>query len=453
MSCLAPNNPDVKGSGDSTHVAITGHNLKVVKPIENARSKHFCGICRTPGLTEVLDLGDMPLANRLRATKDGAEARYPLDLHYCTVCGNLQLSYMVPPNELYDDYLYVTPTSATLEAHTEYLIAQLSARGLTTNRSFLLEFGSNVGAFLARASDHFDRVLGVDPASKIAEIANNRGIPTLCGYFSDQTAESIVETHGKADVVVGRHCAAHNPDPNALIRAARTAISDDGILVLENAYALQTVLRREIGQIYHEHMYYFTVRSVRELLKRNGFRLIDLFEANAVHGGSVVFFATPDMSRPERPVVAQTIEREIQLIDSVALDNMRAQPEIWRRESSAFFAQMAARGQTVWLYGASAKAATFVNLVGLTATEAPYCVDSTPGKIGRFLPGTDIEVISEARALEDPPDYFLVTAWNYVDELIDKTRRYGNHHTGFAAAFPHIEIVDDPAVARHISAE
>jgi SAM-dependent methyltransferase len=400
-----------------------------------------CRICDSDNTRGVVDLGEMPLANKLKTAADAPEKRFPLAVKFCRDCGNLQLTHCVEASELYDDYLYITPSSATLEAHNLNLFYHMRAQGYLPDNAFLLEFGSNIGHFLKYAQSQVGRVLGIDPARAIVEMANARGVPTICDYFSPATAKAVAAEHGRASLVAGRHCAAHNPDPHALVTGARAALAGNGVFLMENAYGLNTILNGEIGQIYHEHMYYYTAWSVRELFARNGLDLIDLLYADAVHGGSMVFFGAPKGSRPIRPIVAATIAREQAILNDALLDLLPATLERWRTETRALLDRFRDSDRSVWMYGGSAKAATFINAVGITEDDIAYCADSTEEKIGRYLPGTGIQIRTEAEAIAARPDYYLVTAWNYRNELIQKVRAGGNLHSGFAVPFPEVQVI------------
>lgn len=400
-----------------------------------------CRICDAANVRSVIDLGKMPLANRLKPTPDTPEKRFPLAVEFCHDCGNLQLTHCVDAADLYDDYLYVTPSSATLEAHNVNLFYHMRAHGYLPEDAFLLEFGSNIGHFLSYARSQTGRVLGIDPARAIVEMAKARGVPSICGYFGPEIARRLSVEHGAADVVAGRHCAAHNADPHALVTGARLAMGPSGVFLMENAYGLNTILNGEIGQIYHEHMYYYTARSVQRLFARNGLELIDLFYADNVHGGSMVFFGAPEGTRPVRPIVAATIARETAILNDALLDLLPQTLERWRSETRALLDRFRAGGRSVWMYGGSAKAATFINAVGITETDIAYCADSTPEKLGRYLPGTGIEIRSEDEAIAARPDYYLITAWNYRNELIAKVRAGGNLHSGFAVPFPEVQVI------------
>ena len=213
-----------------------------------------------------------------------------------------------------------------------------------------------------------------------------------------------------------------------------------GVFLMENAYGLNTVLNHEIGQIYHEHMYYYTARAVQRLFALNGLELIDLMPTD-IHGGSMVFFGAAPGTRPVRPIVEATIARERAILTDPLFNLLPASLARWRAETRALLDRFRAGGRSLWLYGGSAKAATFVNAVGITAADVGFCADSTEGKIGRFLPGTGIEIRTEAEGIAARPDYYLVTAWNYRNELIGKVRAAGNAHSGFAVPFPEVQVI------------
>lgn len=404
-----------------------------------------CRICRSPART-ILDLGRMPLANRLRERLDQDEPKFPLALEFCAECGNIQLGYCVETSLLYDEYIYVTPNSPSLERHYANFVYHMRGRGYLPRDGFLFEFGSNVGHFLRHVRPSVGRILGLDPARVIANLAASQGVPTLCAYFGPETARTVAADHGRADVVVARHCAAHNADAHALVAGAALMLKPTGVFAMENAYGLNTVLNQEIGQIYHEHMFYFTASAVRRLFAAHGLDLVDLLFAADIHGGAMTFFGAPAGTRPIQPVVEATLAREDALLTDALFSLLPAALARWRGEVRELFDGFRRNGRSVWLYGASAKAATFVNAIGLTAEDAPFCADSSPAKVGRYMPGTGIKIVSEEEAIAAAPDYYLLTAWNYRDELMRKVRDAGNLRSGFAVPFPDVMVID-PAAA------
>ena len=398
-----------------------------------------CRICDAT-TTEILDLGSSPPANGLKKSAGDPEVAYPLVLEWCKRCGNVQLRDTLSAEELYRDYLYVTPQSSMLAAHYEYLSSYLLGNGYAYRDSFVVEPGSNAGYFLEHLRPKVGRVLGVDPARQISQMANDAGIPTVCDFFSVESANRIAAEHGKAQLVVARHCLAHNESPHEMVEAAKTLLSEDGHFVIENAYVLNTLENSEFDQIYHEHMFYYSIRSMKALLKRHGMRLVDVM-MTLVHGGSIVFVATSSSAATVNEAVDGYESRERLFLNQRAFSKFAARAHEVRDRLAELVGELVQEGRTVYTYGATAKGNTLLNFADLTSAEIPHCVDNTAMKQGLFLPQSNIEIISEEAATADPPDYYLLTAWNYQDEIITKVRRAGNFDSKFIIPIPFVRIV------------
>lgn len=398
-----------------------------------------CRICDSLTV-EVLDLGRMPPANSLKENPDDPETLYGLTLEWCRTCDNVQLRETLGIDELYRNYMYITPPSSMLTAHYAFLLEYLLASRFVGPASFVVEPGSNAGNFLAHIKDSVGRVLGVDPAATIAAMANQAGIPTIAQAFGREVAAGIRSEHGPADLVVARHCMAHNETPHEMMAAAASVMANDGVLVIENAYVVDTIENGEFDQVYHEHMFYFSIHSMQTLLKRHGMRLVDVV-MSLVHGGSIIFVAARGTSGSVRPSVRRYEARERQTLTSRTFDRFARRAREAREQLRELVDGLVDRSQTIFTYGATAKGNTLLNFTGLTRREIPYCVDSTPMKQGRFLPMSNIEVISEDAAAAHPPDYYLLTAWNYQDEIIGKVRHHGNYDTKFIIPIPYVRIV------------
>jgi len=377
----------------------------------------------------------------LLEVRDVEPRTFPLVLELCDDCGNLQLRDCLDAADLYRHYLYVTPDSPMLRQHYESLHAYLANGHYIRPDSFVLEVGSNAGLFLQFLQPRTAKVLGIDPATNICEMARASGIDTVCDFFAMDSARAIREQHGAPDLIVARHCMAHNADPHVMVSAAAELLTDDGHLVIENAYGLTTVENNEFDQIYHEHMFYFTIRSMKALLARNGMHLTGIFMA-PVHGGSIVFVAKK--ARPGDVVdvsVEQFSRREDDLLRPGTFERFSENAYAIKERLATLVEDLVAEQKSVWTYGATAKGNTLLNYVGLTHQQIGYCVDSTPIKQGKFLPKSGIRVVSEEEATASPPDFYLLTAWNYKQEVIEKVRRSGNNHTRFIIPVPHVHIV------------
>lgn len=398
-----------------------------------------CRICGDPTDT-VLDLGSMPAANRLKTSKQEEEPRYPLVLERCAGCFNLQLRDCVDENELYGHYLYLTPDSRALHAHNRLLVEHMFREGYASAGSFVLEIGSNVGRFLKHLQPHVRKVVGIDPAENVCRIARADGIETVCAFFAVDLAMQLEAAYGVPDVIVARHCCAHNKNPHRIIAGIKALLPENGIFIMENAYAPNTLLNNEFDQIYHEHMFYYAIRPVVKLLEMHDMRLVDIAMA-PIHGGSVVFFAAHATARSRvRESVRVHMNEEQAVLGDELLGRFVESVRAIRRDIRALVADLLGQGKTVWSYGATAKGSTLLNYIGLTDEHIRFCADSTPIKHGRFIPMANIEILPEEEAWKASPDYFLLTAWNYKDEIIPKVRAMGNARTKFIVPIPSVSV-------------
>ena len=398
--------------------------------------------CRICGATteEILDLGKTPPANSITTSPDVVLETYPLVLEWCVQCGNLQLRDCLASDDLYRNYLYVTPTSETLSKHYDYLQNYLASQHYITRDSFVLEVGSNAGLFLKHIKPRVGRVLGIDPAENICRLAVESGIDTICDFFSPESSRAIASQHGKPDLIVARHCFAHNCDPHPLIAGAATLLGDGGHLLIENAYALNTIENNEFDQIYHEHMFYFSIRSMSRLLSLHGMHLVDVV-MSLVHGGSAIFVARREADATVSESTEQYLTREAKFMTRAKLEQFATSTRAIGENLRSLINDLYGAGKSIFTYGATAKGNTLLNYVGLTRSVITACVDSTPLKQGKYLPQSGIPIISEEAGAAEPPDYYLLTAWNYKEEIIAKVRAGGNFHSKFIIPIPFVHIL------------
>jgi SAM-dependent methyltransferase len=405
---------------------------------ERGKISGRCRICG--GATSLLlDLGVMPPANWLMHAKEDPVEQFPLVLEACD-CGNFQLTDCLDAGTLYTTYSYTTPRSPSLTAHYARLIDHLAKGGHLSAETRVLEIGSNIGSFLEHIRPHVKSVLGVDPAQNIAKVANENGIPTIAEFFNREFAANHRELSGEADLVVARHCMAHNSDPYTILDGVTEILAPNGVLVIENAYAMATFENNEFDQIYHEHMFYFTVLAVARMLAGRGLKLVDVMTSE-IHGGSIACMAKRDTAaNAVSATVEQMIARERSLLSGGLAQRFADSAARIQSDLLALVRDLRSQGRSIYGYGATAKGATLLNSCGLTRDDIPYCADSTPTKQGRFVPKCGVEIVSEEWALANPPDVFLLTAWNYRDELVAKVRAAGLDRVQFIVPVPSVTI-------------
>ena len=383
-----------------------------------------------------------PPANSLLSKKEQKIEKYPLVLDFCENCNNLQLRDCLNIDDLYKHYYYITPQSTILNDHYEYLTKFLISRNYINSSSKVIEIGSNVGLYLDFLKPYVGSVLGVDPAKNITQIANRNGIPTICDFFNNKLANKILVSNGKADAIIARHCIAHNSSPHELLKGVKTLLSEDGAAIIENAYVLNTLENNEFDQIYHEHMFYYSIQSMSKALEMNGLQLQDVY-FSLVHGGSILFVAKHSKAfKEESDSLKKYLQYEKAILNNFMLDKFSSNVYKFKKDLKNLMISLKKNNPStnIYTYGATAKGNTLLNYVGLNQNHIKYCVDCTEIKQGKYLPGSNIQIVSEDFADQNPPTHFLLTAWNYKDEIIKKVRNKGNLDSAFIIPFPNLTI-------------
>jgi SAM-dependent methyltransferase len=404
---------------------------------------HGCRSCASDDLDVVLDLGLMPLSDGLQEPgfDRESEERYPLTLVRCHSCSLLQILETVDPSILFgEDYPYFSSFSDALVEHSRSNVEAIIERGELDENSLVVEIASNDGYLLQWFAKNGIPVLGIDPAPGPANAAVERGIPTICEFFVPELAERLVGEGRRADVIIGNNVLAHVPDQNAFVAAMATLLSPDGTIVMEFPYVRDLIEHGEFDTIYHEHGCYFSVTSVRELFRRHGLNLVRV-EHLSIHGGSLrVFF--------ERGGVVETMvgeylesEERAGMLDREYYERFAAQVADIRTELRAMLDRLILDGNRIAGYAAAAKGAILLNYCGIGHEQIEYIVDLNNHKQGLEMPGVAIPITGVEKLVDDPPDYLLVLAWNFKDEIMRQQSAFADHGGRFIVPIPKPVIV------------
>jgi novobiocin biosynthesis protein NovU/D-mycarose 3-C-methyltransferase len=418
---------------------------------ESARQVGECRVCGETDWQEVVSFGPMPLANGFPepATSYDDEPYFPLTLVSCRSCRLLSLTVVVDRSVLYRDYAYVTSDSQMIGDHMRYVARMCCERFEIPPGSLVVELGSNIGTQLMAFRDAGMKPLGVDPAENLAEIANTAGIQTLPDFFTGEAARSIRDTYGEARLILGRHVFAHIADLTDIIDGARQLLSPEGVFAIEVPYALDMLEKVEFDTIYHEHLSYFLVGTLRRLFERHGMRVFDVERLN-VHGGSIMIFvglADSPWPTSDRITELLALEETRGLADDAAYRDFAESVTRVRTELPALVRSLKAQGKTIAGYGASAKGNSILNACGLGRDELEFCSDTTDLKQGKVMPGTHIPVCTPQYAKAHAPDYYLLLAWNYADEIIRNERAFLEAGGGFILPIPNPRVVTAGSLA------
>lgn len=409
--------------------------------------------CRVCGedTKSFLPLGKMPLANsfldkriiaEIREGKSG-EARYPLELFFCQNCGMVQIGEILSPEKLFINYIYLASNSDTMKRHMEALVKRIKDNYLSDENSFVVEIGSNTGDLLKLFKTNGARVLGIEPAKNIAAMSNKNDIEAISVFFNEETARAVKKDYGTADVVIGRHVFAHIKDIDSAIKGARDLIGKDGVFVIEIPYLWDFIDRNEFDTVYHEHLSYFSVRTLKFLFSKYCMEIADVERAMDIHGGSIIVYVknrVSDAKSSKRVERLMELEREKGLHDFKTYTDFADRVFKFKDELVRFLKNLKSQGKRICGYGAPAKSTTLLNYCGIGNDILDFVVDNTPTKQGLYLPGSHIPICSDECVLREQPDYFLLLAWNFADEIIGKESEYIKRGGRFIVPIPSIHL-------------
>lgn len=405
-------------------------------------------MCDGTSLERYLDLGLHPPSDQfLPLEVAGAEpvTFYPLQVLLCHGCGLSQLGYVVPPEILYQrDYPYESSTTAAGRSHfTAFAEAVSKSFGLGA-ADLAVDVGSNVGVLLAGFQKMGLRVRGVDPAANIARIAEERGIPTLTGFFSPDVAREIVREEGHASVITATNVFAHIDDLKRFAEAIDHLLTPEGILVIEAPYLVNLLRDLEYDTIYHEHLSYLSVQPLAKFFARFSMEVFDVQQVD-IHGGSMRVFVGRVGHHPVAPIVREMIEEEQaqEIYDIERLRRFAVAVEENRNELRKLVYGLKQEGARLAIVSAPAKGMTLLNYCGFGTDLFEFATEKSALKIGRCTPGGQIPVVPDEELIKRKPDYALLLAWNFSKEIISNLHEYSAGGGRFIIPIPTPRIVSD----------
>ncbi|NLF33199.1 MAG: class I SAM-dependent methyltransferase [Planctomycetes bacterium] len=401
-----------------------------------------CRGCGSDRTCLLLDMGRLPLANAF--VKDRADTldqrRHQLTLVMCAACGLVQIKEAIDREELFGSYLWVIDTSQTARTYARSFSRRLAERYDPARRPFLVEIASNDGFFLEHyRQDGFD-ILGVDPSNLAAE-ADARGLPSIQDFFGVRIAERILADRGPADVIVARNVLGHVCQLQDLVAGMKRLLAPDGRMVVESPYAF--MLRNEVqyDTVFHEHLSYLTIGSVAALMARHGMKITDVSYCR-MNGGSFVLEIAHDSAD-----LTSNVQAALDFEDLIDLNR----PAGWLRFSRQVHAQRAAlldllgrlnrEGRRVVGYGAAAKAMTMLNFCSVTPDLLAAMGDANPRKQGLLCPGVRMPVVAPDALMAMNPEYVLIGAWNFQEEIIRTFRDQMGYRGRFIVPLPMPTVV------------
>ena len=392
-----------------------------------------------------IDLGESPIANNLltleQLNKPGEF--FPLHVRTCDSCSFVQLPEISTRETLFpENYTYYSSYSESWLAHSQkYATKMIEKLGLTAD-DLVVEVASNDGYLLQYFRVEGISVLGIEPAAEVAMVAEQkRNIPTQIDFFGNDIAQRIVKQNVRPRLMVANNVLAHVPDIHDFISGFALMIADDGIVTFEFPHLLNLIVLNQFDTIYHEHYSYLSVTSLIPIFTKYGLRIFDVEELDT-HGGSLrIFVCRMNSQWGEEPSVNSCVSKEV--IHDPRLDNvahkLQSRSQQVKSDLLDELDRIKKSGKTLAAYGAAAKGNTLLNFVGLKSDSIDYVVDRNPHKQGKYLPGSQIPIVSEDYLQNNPPDVLLILPWNLAVELSQQLEYLKRQGVKFLRAIPSLE--------------
>ncbi len=377
-----------------------------------------CRVCDHRDLELCLDLGKQPWCNHfLRRDEVGREPVYPLRLAFCRHCSTVQLDYTVPKETMFGDHTYLSGITQSLSRHFQGIAEEVRSRFFPNQPATVLDIGSNDGTQLK----HYQRfgwdVLGVESSKRTARLAIEAGVPTTNAFFDEQFVEQINRSF---DVINAAGVFFHLEELHSVCRGIRRALAPEGVFVVQFLYLPSIVRNTAFDQIYHEHLLYYTLKTLRVLLDRHGLELFDAY-LSPIHGGSMIAFVGHPGLRPPTPRLCelQAAEERDRMNDIETYHDFARRVALLRDDNLKYLEAAAASGKKVFGLGAPVKGNTLLNYFDITPRLIKCLVELNSLRRGLFAPGTHLPVVIEDE-LQETPDIYYVLAWNFRREIIER---------------------------------
>jgi len=384
-----------------------------------------CRISNSKQLTKVLDLGIQPLANSLKKKQYGNEEKFPLTLSFCEKSSLLQLNETIKKEILFDKYVWVTSTSSTAKKYAKnFYLNTIKNIDLDKINDLIIEIASNDGTFLKPFVENgHKKVIGVDPAKNISDLANKNNIKTINAYWDEECSKSLLNQYGKAKLIIARNVIPHVSELDSVISGIEKNLSDDGIGVFEIHDANIIFNELHYDSVYHEHLCYFTIKSISYLLNKYNLNPFEISKSPISGGSFVIYFSKVKKNYSRNLELAIINEEKSKVNELESWKKFSSKVENHREKMINILSNFSKK--KIVGFGSSARSQTFINYCNFNENNIDLIIDNNSLKQNLYSPGTNIKIVDFNYGIKYEPDLIFILAWNFKDEIIKQCKLAG----------------------------
>jgi len=404
-----------------------------------------CRGCGKENLKIFLDLGKIPLVDRFKSKQELSKKEnfFPLNVCICTFCKFVQLGYVLPPKVMFNSkYAYESSTTQFRTKVYFDMAKDLCKRFKLKPNSLVIDIGSNIGVLLKSFKKQKMKVLGIDPSSNIAKMAINSGIDTLIKFFNPKLASKIVKEYGKASIITATNVFAHVDDLTSFMNGCKILLEDEGVFVFQSPYLYHLIKNNEFDTIYHEHVSYLSITPLIPFFEKFDLEIFDV-EENKIDGGSIRCYIGKKGLRP----VSSKIKKYVNLEKKSGIHTMKRLKKFssevtkQKKELVTLLKKIKQKNKRIIVISAPAKGTVMLNYCQINEKIIDYATEKSSIKIGKYMPGTKILVVHDDFLDDDSPDYALLLAWNFADEIMNNLKDFKKKGGKFIIPIPHPKII------------
>ena len=379
-----------------------------------------CRICKSKSLNLILNLGKQPPANSLIKSLKDKINKVPLRLVMCNYCKTIQIQHTVDPSYLFTNYFWVTGTSIEIKKYSKFFFKQIYKRIKNFDKKFIVEIASNDGTILKEFKKSNFKVLGVDPAKNIAQIANKKKIKTIPSFFNSNLARNIIKNERQKPIcLIARNIIPHINNIHDVIKGIELLLDEEGIGAIEFHHNKNIIKKLHYDYIYHEHLFYFSIFTISRILKSYNLNCFDIFKSPISGGSLVILFSKKkkEVSINLKKMINQ--EKRIKLNSLSTWKKLSQLCKIHKKKLLLILNDIQNKKKIVIGYGASARSSTLINFLKLNNSNIAKIIDQNPLKHNKFTSGSKIHIIPPKKNIIIKSEIIIIFAWNFKDEIVD----------------------------------